>query len=74
MSKKTNLDEWMAGVFDIEKEKPTGSFTIEEVMKKTGLTRGSVEARLNKRIQAGELKKGKFLRNGKMANYYLLTK
>lgn len=68
---KLNKDEWIAATFINERERPEGSIIVDEIVKKTGLSASQANDRMNDLVKKGKVKKGKFVNNGKVTNYYI---
>jgi len=61
----------LAKELQAEKSPPKGAFTIYDLMEKLpGITRSSLENKLNQKCKDGEYKKGKFIHKGKHTNFY----
>jgi hypothetical protein len=72
MSNKITIDEWISEVYKpTENTRPAGSFTVMEVVEKTGKNQRTVAGRLEMLVKTGKLKKGKFMDEGCITNYYL---
>lgn len=73
MSKKPVIttEEWVDAMFSVNTDRPSNSFTAEDIMKKTGLTRCATVHKLNDLVDKGQLTKGKFYNNSRLFNYYV---
>jgi DeoR/GlpR family transcriptional regulator of sugar metabolism len=68
---KITIDEWLKEAFPpLENTRPDGSFTIVELVEKTGISDRTWRSRLNSMVAKGELIKTKFLDGGKVSNYF----
>lgn len=66
-------DEWLEAMLPMYKRNPPeGSFTIAQVMEKTSLTRDAARSRLLELIRKGELKKERYIVNGRVVDYYII--
>ena len=59
--KSITADEWISEAFPAAKSRPENSFTINEVMKKTGYSRTTVSRIIGDRIESGELTETKII-------------
>lgn len=66
-----NMEQWMDEVFPDLSQRPEGSFTVEDIMKKTNIARTSANAKLNRMVESGTLTKGKFVKDGRYMNWYI---
>jgi hypothetical protein len=74
MSKKQpviTLDEWIAATMPKREPRPENSFTIDEMMEKTKLTRGVVIRKIKELKSENKLSEGSFVKNGKICKYFL---
>lgn len=69
--KTMTSDEWITSTFLTAPVIPDNAITVEMVIDKTGLSRSQSIGRLNIAVKKGELHKGKFLKDGKVFNYYV---
>ena len=75
MSKKVKeitADEWIDAMFqNYNDAPPKGSFTLKDLMKRTGYKENTARMRLGTMVAENKLSKKKYLVNGKLTNYYL---
>ena len=71
-NKKTvSVDEWIDINFTSAVKMPDNAITVDMVMAKTKMSKSNAINRLNDLARSGKLKKGKFLKEGKLFNYYI---
>jgi hypothetical protein len=70
-TKQITADEWIDSTFTTLLSKPENSFTVEDVMRKTGMSRSHTINRLNDMVARGKLKSGKCKINKTLFNYYI---
>ena len=65
------VEQWIEKEFTSASELPPNAITVEMVTMKTKMSRSNTVYRLNGLVEKGKLKKGKFLLDGKLCNYYI---
>ena len=61
----------LAKEFTAETNPPKGAFTIYDLMTKLpGISRSSLESKMNRKVEMGQYKKGKFICKSKQTNFY----
>ena len=64
-------EQWIEKEFSSASALPPNAITVEMVVLKTKMSRSNTISRLNGLVEKGKLKKGKFIVDGKLANYYI---
>jgi len=65
------VEEWIEAAFTSLPEKPKNAIIVEDVVKQKKLSTSQALHRLNEMVRDGKLKKGKFILDGRLTNYYL---
>lgn len=65
------LDEWLDATFKPVQRKPENSFSVQDVIKRTGLKRGAAMRMIKEKVEAGEIKELKCVHDGRQSNFYI---